>query len=151
MRTVLFICTGNTCRSPMAEAIARRLIDDGRIPDMKDVFIASAGVSAGDGSPVTFETLDALRRMGIEHHGRSTPLSAEMVRRADLVLCMTGHHAEAVRGLVGDDPDATARVATLDPAGDIEDPIGMGQDAYDRLAERLIELIPRRLEELLQP
>ena len=79
MHTILFVCTGNTCRSPMAEAIARSVLDD------SEIFVASAGVAAMDGAPTSEETLRALEAIGIEYEGRSTPLSADMIRKADLV------------------------------------------------------------------
>lgn len=139
----------------MAEAIARRLLDEGVLGTApggdREVFVASAGVSAGEGHPTTPETIEALSRMGILFDGRSLRLTAEMIRRADLVLCMTESHAQAARSLVAGDPDALARIALVDPTGDIEDPIGLGQEAYDRLARRLSRVLPSRLQELLQP
>ncbi len=139
----------------MAEAIARRLLDEGVLGASTsaggDVFVASAGVSAGEGHPTTPETVEALARLGIGFDGRSLRLTPEMIRRADLVLCMTESHAQAARSLVAGDPDALAKIALVDPSGDVEDPIGLGQDAYDRLARRLSRVIPLRLQELLQP
>jgi protein-tyrosine phosphatase len=131
----------------MAEAVTRHWLDRSR--RSRDLFVASAGVNAVEGMPVTPETLTALESLGIDHSGSSKPLTAEMVRRADLVLCMTGAHVAAATRLVGDGQHA-AKIHRLDHAGDLPDPIGMGQAAYDELAHRLQEIIPHRLKEMLR-
>lgn len=132
----------------MAEAIARHWIEQGLLGDA-DILVASAGIVAWPDSPPSDETLEALARLEIEHSGSSKPLTAEMVRKADLVLCMSASHHHAAQTLVEDDPDRAARIEMLDPEGDVEDPMGHGQAIYDELAAKLMELVPRRLKELL--
>lgn len=139
----------------MAEAIARAVAvraggdaPSGEAAD--EVFVASAGVSAVVGIPITPDAIAALRRLGIEHHGASKPLSAEMIRRADVIFGMTQAHVDAARRLV-QTPSDRDKVLRLDPDADIDDPYGMGGAAYDAVARRLNELVPRRLAEALSP
>ncbi len=130
----------------MAEAVARHLIDRGLLGKRPDVFVASAGVAAAAGDPVTPEAMEALRALGIDHDGTSKPLTPEMIRKADVVLGMTAGHIRTAAGMA---PEARAKILQLDPGNDIEDPIGRDQEAYDALARRLMKLIRRRLVEAL--
>lgn len=133
----------------MAEGIARQLLESGKVSGHGgEVFTASAGLAAWDGSPVSAETLEALRRRGIPFDGHSKRLTAEMIRKATLVLGMTRSHVVGARALVAGEPHQD-KVHALDPAGDLEDPIGMGQNAYDALAVRLDRVLPERLSSLL--
>lgn len=133
----------------MAEAIARDLLDHGQVPGKgREVFVASAGLAAWDGSPVSRETMATLDRLGIDFDGSSKRLTPEMIRKADFVLGMTRAHVIAARAMVGGERHAE-KVQPVDLAGDLEDPIGQGQGAYDALAERLQRVLPGRLQELL--
>jgi protein-tyrosine-phosphatase len=130
----------------MAEAIARAHLNGSDPP----IFVGSAGIAAADGLGPTQETLAALARLGIEHDGRSKTLTAEMARKADLILCMSPSHLDAVKHMLADDQAGSAKVHLLDSEGNaVPDPIGMGQPAYDALAKRFAEVIPARVESLL--
>ena len=131
----------------MAEAITRHLIDKGVFGAAPDLFVASAGVAAADGTLPTPEAVAALEDLGIEHDGRSKPLTAEMVRNADLVLGMTSSQVRNAVELAG--REHAGKIMRLDPRADIEYPIGSEQEAYDALARRLMQIIPRRLKEQL--
>lgn len=133
----------------MAEAIAKDMVDRGAMPGLGDLFVASAGIAAFGGQPVSPETLAALRAIGIEHRGSAKRLTAEMIRRADVVLAMSEEHVTQARKLVAGEPAEQSKIQRLDPGGDIEDPIGMGQGAYHDLASQLGGFLPRRIAEVL--
>jgi L-threonylcarbamoyladenylate synthase len=142
--TFLFICSGNTCRSPMSEALARLAIARklGVAPDQLDskgISVISAGSFAMPGARATPQAVDAIRAMGgdLSKH-RSRPLSVELIHQADHIYTMGKAHAAAVTGLV---PSAKEKTSLLNPDGDIEDPIGGELALYQSLAKQLNELI----------
>lgn len=140
-RRILFVCTGNTCRSPLAQAIARELVAEGPIPTI----VESAGVAAASGAPATPDAIEAGDDLGLDlsgHHAQQ--VDRAMVRAADAIFAMTRSHAAALLQLVPDAP-----VQTLDrTGGDVPDPIGQGLDVYRATADRLRTLIAERLREL---
>lgn len=150
---LLFVCTGNTCRSPMAETIAKKLLADRlgcRIEELQDhgVLVASAGISAMMGGFPSPEAVDVLSDMGLDlRDHESQPLTEQLVRHADVVCAMTRSHRQAI---VSQWPQAAPRTRLLcDDQSDVADPIGGPTEMYRRCAAQLkseLETLVQRLE-----
>jgi protein-tyrosine phosphatase len=108
MKKILFVCTGNTCRSSMAAGIARKLLADRGI---KDIEVLSAGTAAEPGAPASPEAVAAMAEAGVDISGhRTVRLTPELVRSADLILTMTRGHQRQVLQMV---PEAQDKVHVL--------------------------------------
>ncbi len=142
MKRVLFVCTGNTCRSPMAEAMLRH-----KRPDLE---VQSAGVFAGAGQEANPNAVEALKEKGIEFDHRSQPLTKDLINWADLVLTMTEDHKTMI---MSDYPGDRDKIFTLieyvqSPTEEnkninISDPIGLSKETYTETLNEIEKYIDR--------
>ena len=126
---ILFVCTGNTCRSPMAAAYFKDLCEKGK---RHGVHVDSAGTHAGTGALVPPEARKIMARYGIDLSGhRSKPLDKQMLQKADLIVAMTSSHRLSIGAV---DSHALAKTRLLlefnDGQGDVADPVGGGEKCY---------------------
>lgn len=148
---LLFVCTGNTCRSPMAEAIARAKAEE---LGWEGFEVRSAGAGAFPGAPPSGGAVRTTRAHGLDlSDHRATLLTRREVEWADLILTMSPGHLARVSELGGGDRAALLttydeRVDRTSEGASIPDPIGGSDEEYARTFRRLEDLIEKLIERL---
>jgi len=143
-KSILFICTGNTCRSPMAEGLMKASLKGG-----SNIQVRSAGVAASPGQGASGETQKILKAKNASLNGfLSRQVDEEILGQASLIIAMTSSHADVIKRFF---PECAASVSLvcdfIDPeeglgGEDVPDPIGMGRAAYEEVAEVIELAIP---------
>src|SRR6266478_8541371 len=146
MKTILFICTGNVCRSPMAEGILRQAVQ-GR----GNYRVLSAGLGAMEGQPPSPYAVQAVRELGIDISGlRSRMLTPELVQQADFIFAMTHSHVDTVILLYPQASEKTFLLREFDETldffeKDISDPIGGSYEVYlncrDQIEQGIVSVL----------
>jgi protein-tyrosine-phosphatase len=143
-KSILFVCTGNTCRSPMAEALFRKAVES-----RGDFEVASAGVSAHRGDPPAKETVKLLAARSIKLNTiGSQPVTKSLLEQSTHVFAMTSGHLQTLEAMFPDYSDKFyltcefVEIPGKGVAADVPDPIGMGRKAYEETAKTLDLAIP---------
>lgn len=147
---IVIICTGNTCRSPMAEVLLReKLIKKLGCPrEALRIRVKSAGIAASPGSPAALQAVQVMHEQDIDlNDHESQQLHYQLARNADLLLTLSNSHRRAI---ISEWPEFENKTFVLDPnGGDIADPFGAPVEVYDACAQQIDHLLEQRLPEIL--
>lgn len=146
---ILFVCTGNTCRSPMAEGILRSLAKERNI----NVEVKSVGISVFDGEKASKNTIEAMKKIGIDiSEHKASQLHKDLVEEVDLILTLSRSHKEFV---LSSYPSSKNKLFTLTEYAygvekDIEDPFGRSLSVYEKTRDEIYQAVIQIKEKIVK-
>lgn len=152
MQRILFVCSGNTCRSPMAAVLLRKelqAVGDKQINDLME--IRSAGIMAGSDMPASPEAVKVMAENGLDlSRHQSRRLNEELLQWADLVLTMTNSHRQYIIDQYDIQSDKVHTLAQFSGEAhvDVVDPFGSGIQTYRQSARQLQQLIQQLVKKI---
>lgn len=149
MKKIMFVCTGNICRSAMAHHYMQKKVKDLNMEN--DYLITSSGTYAVYGEKSTNNAIEAMKKYNVDMTShRATPIEDSNILDVDLIICMTSNHKRIILSLY---PNLKNKVFTLkeyvDPSieyKDIDDPWGLSQSVYESCAKEIVKYVDKLIE-----